>query len=144
MAGGPRALALLLVLPLAGCAVPAAWGMTADDARTHLVRAVDDTEDVVGGLWQDSDDPVPRGCIPSPWTTGERSSALRIGTPSEDPRAAADLVDAEWRSWGYEVSRLALESVVEVQGRFGGELLIFRASEFAMSLQGESECRPLG
>jgi hypothetical protein len=142
MARGSRALALLFVLPLAGCAVPAAWGMTAGDARTHLVRAVDETEALTGGSWQSSDDTVPRECVIPPWTAGERSSALRIGTPPIDPQEAADTVDAAWRSWGYEVTRAAIDSVAEVQGRFGGELLIFRASEFAMSLQGESECSP--
>lgn len=142
MARTSRAFALLLVLPLAGCAVPAAWGVTADDARTHLVRAVDQTQELAGGSWTPLDDAVPRGCVIPPWTAGSRASVLRIGTPPADPQTAAELVDAAWESWGYEVTRATIDPVIEVQGRFGGELIVFRVSEHAMSLQGEGECSP--
>jgi hypothetical protein len=129
-------MALLLVLPLGGCAIAPAWGMTVADARTHL----DGTQEAAGGSWSNQDDPVLRGCDIPPWSTGERSSALRIGTPAADPEQVVETVARTWLDWGYRVTRQEIGVVTEVQGRFGDELLVFRVSDAAMTLQGESEC----
>ena len=137
-------MALLLTLALAGCATAPAWGMTTAHARNHLVRVVDETQEAVGGSWRSADDPVPRGCGILPWSAGERSSALRIGTPPVDPSATVDLVARVWSDWGYRVAQRAIGSVTEVQGRFGDEILVFRASDAAMTLHGESECVAAG
>lgn len=144
MSRGFGALALLFVLPLAGCATAPAWGVTTEDARAHLLRAVDETQEAAGGSWRSEDDPVPRGCDILPWSAGERSSALRIGTPSSDPSATVELVASTWLDWGYSVTQHAIGTVTEVQGRFGDELLVFRTSDAAMTLQGESECVATG
>jgi len=144
MSRGFGALALLLVLPLAGCATAPAWGLTAEDGRTHLFRAVDETQQAVGGGWRSQDDPVPRGCDIPPWSAGERSSALRIGTTPNDPSAAGELVARTWLDWGYRVTQSTVGAITEVQGRLGDETLVFRASDAAMTLQGESECVAVG
>lgn len=144
MARGLGAIALLLTFALAGCATAPAWGATAADARIHLVRAVEETQEAVGGSWRSADDPVPRGCDILPWAAGERSSVLRIGAPHGDPRATADLVARVWSDWGYRVGQRAIGSVTEVQGRFGDEILVFRASDAAMTVHGESECVAAG
>lgn len=45
---------------------------------------------------------------------------------------------------GYRVTQSTVGAITEVQGRLGDEALVFRASDAAMTLQGESECVAVG
>ena len=60
-----------------------------------------------------------------------------------DVRAVTRKVADAWHDRGIEVERSEVGEVIQLLGRGGGdEVLVFRASERAMTLQGESECSP--
>ncbi|CAN5340225.1 hypothetical protein BH11ACT4_BH11ACT4_24420 [soil metagenome] len=135
----------LALLALAGCALQPDSGLSATQARTQFYSALDKTQEAVGGAWDVFDDPTARGCVIPFWIEGEKFPGLRIGPAPRDPQAMAQQVDASWRSWGYTVARSRTGDVIELQAHDkGGALLVFRASAMAMTLQGESECRPRG
>jgi hypothetical protein len=140
------AVASTLVAPalaLGGCAIQAGSGLSAEEARTELYSVLDETESAVGGVWENQDDPTARGCVIPLWVDGEMYPALRIGPAPEDPAGTLDEVVEAWADWGYTVRETKVGDVVELQGRNEvQELIVFRVSSEAMTLQGESECRP--
>lgn len=118
-------------------------GLSPVEARTELYEALDETEEIVGGAWENQDDPTARGCVIPFWVDGEMYPALRIGTAPGDASVALDAVFDAWAEWGYNVEKTLVGEVNELQARNSlDELLIFRVSDDAMTLQGESECRP--
>ena len=133
------------LLALGGCAVTAGSGLSPHEARGELYSVLDQTEETVGGVWENQDDPTARGCVIPLWIEGELFPGLRIGSPPSDLTRTLDAVEQAWSDWGYRVEQTRIGEVVELQGRNGvQELLVFRVSEDAMTLQGESECRPAG
>ncbi len=137
---------LVVTAPLAalgGCALGPGSGLSAGEARDALYEALDETEKIAGGDWENRDDPTPRGCVIPLWVDGQHYPALRLGAPSPDSaRVVADVAEA-WEEWGYRVEQTLVGDVVELQGRDSlGELMVFRASGDGMTLQGHSECRP--
>ncbi len=119
--------------------------MTASQARVQLYSVLDDTQEAVGGgTWEVLDDPTARGCVIPLWLEGEQFPGLRIGPAPRDPEALADEVYASWTRLGYDVERSTTADVIELQARTSSdELVLFRVSGKAMTLQGESECRPV-
>lgn len=135
----PALVALVGVSALAGCA-PA--GPTPAEARIDFYRDLDDTEDLLGGTWENLDDPTPRGCLAGWWSEGVQYPALRIGpAPASMDRALTTVTDA-WSQWGLRVERTPVGDAVELQGRRSDALLVFRVSDQGMTLHGHSECRP--
>lgn len=133
----------LPVLSLGGCSIQPASGLTASQARVQFYSALDRTQAAAGGTWDVQDDPTARGCVIPLWTEGEKFPGLRLGPAPRDPQAAANAVYSSWRSAGYQVTRTRVGDVIQLQARTAGnELLLFRASTLAMTLQGESACRP--
>ena len=139
--------ACFLVLPvlLLGSCMTRAQADAAQDApslaeaRSALYAALDETQQLIGGVWSNQDDPNSRGCILGD-DTGRTFSALRIATPIADPSSA---VAAAWEDAGYTVDSTEIGPVSQLIGtNAGAALLIFRLSDRAMTLQGESECRP--
>ncbi|WP_168915339.1 hypothetical protein [Microcella flavibacter] len=127
---------------LSGCALQSPSEVTDAEARDRFLAVIDETQQLVGGAWQVDDDPTPRGCTVPVWVAGERYPALRV---SEDPRGDghADRVQEAWEDNGLEVDRSLVGDVVELKAESEfGEVYLFRVSEQAMTLQGESECRP--
>ena len=116
-------------------------GPSLAEARAALFAHVDDAQQIAGGSWQSQDDPDSRGCTLPDGTSGRAYSVLRIAS---DPSATAiPLLTGEWTGLGYEVERAEIGPVTQlIATSADGELLIFRASDRAMTLQGESECRP--
>lgn len=140
---GACAAIALSVAALSGCVVVPGSGLSADEARSELYTSLDDTEDLLGGTWDNRDDPTARGCLIPLWVEGEHFPGLRLGSAPPDVDDAVDAVASAWAEWGYRVEQTLVGEVVELQGRDSlGELLIFRVTEDAMTLQGESECRP--
>ncbi|MDO7882455.1 hypothetical protein [Antiquaquibacter soli] len=140
---GVGAAAGLVLAALSGCVVVPGSGLTAEEARTELYDSLDRTETVLGGLWDNRDDPTARGCLIPLWVEGEHYPGLRLGSAPDDRQAAANSVRDTWTEWGYRVTQTLVGEVIELQGRSSvGELLVFRVTEEAMTLQGESECRP--
>jgi hypothetical protein len=133
------------LLALGGCAVTAGSGLSSDEARGELYEVLDQTEETVGGVWENQDDPTARGCVIPLWTEGEMFPGLRIGPAPRDMTDTLETVERAWSEWGYRVEHTRIGDVVELQGRNSlEELLVFRVSQDAMTLQGESECRPSG
>ncbi|MCU1439610.1 MAG: transketolase central region [Rhodoglobus sp.] len=133
------------LLALGGCAITAGSGLSSHEARGELYAVLDQTEETVGGVWKNQDDPTARGCVIPLWIEGEMFPGLRIGSPPRDMTSTLETVEQAWSKWGYRVEQSRIGEVVELQGRNSvHELLVFRVSEDAMTLQGESECRPTG
>jgi hypothetical protein len=131
------------LLILAGCVVQPGSGLTALQAQRELHSVLDETQSLVGGAWDERDDPDARGCVIPVGVLGETYGALRLAPPPEHPEVTAESVARDWLRRGYTVERLELGPVSQVLGTSPvGEVLIFRASELAMTLQAESECRP--
>ena len=135
----------LTLLALGGCAIQPGSGLSATQARTQFYTALDKTQAAAGGAWEVLDDPTARGCVIPLWVEGEKFPGLRIGPAPRDPQAKANDVYSAWLAWGYTVIRTRVGQVIQLQARDDrDELLIFRVSVTAMTLQGESECRPKG
>jgi hypothetical protein len=147
-ARGARASACALVavamaFTASGCAVSDGSGATSDAARQSLLSTLDSTEDLLGGEWDNQDDPTPRGCVIPLWTDGELYPALRVAQASRQPDAAVDAVTDYWTEAGLAVATTTVGDVLELQGESEfGQILVLRVSAEAMTLQGESECRP--
>lgn len=139
-------LACALALPaiaLAGCAILPSSGLSASEARSQFYSELDETQAAAGGAWDVHDDPTARGCVIPLWVEGEKFPGLRIGPAPRDPSASANAVWLAWTAWGYTVERTRVGEVIQLQARGDAdELLLFRVSSNAMTLQGESECRP--
>lgn len=138
----PAVLTTVLVLSaaLGGCA--SARGLDPVQARERFTGVLDDTQSVVGGEWENADDPTARSCTIPFWVEGTRYPALRLAGPPSDPTGAARTVTDYWEGLDYTVETTAVGDVTELQGTGRGELLVFRVSDDGMTLQGESECRP--
>ncbi len=131
-----------VLVSVSGCALQSPSEVTDAEARDRFLAVIDETQQLVGGVWQVDDDPTPRGCTVPVWVAGERYPALRV---SEDPRGDghADRVQQAWEDNGLEVDRSLVGDVVELKAESEfGEVYLFRVSDQAMTLQGESECRP--
>lgn len=129
---------------LGGCSLNAGSGLTPVEARGELYDSLDDTEALVGGSWENRDDPTARGCVIPLWVDGEMYPGLRVGDPPADVDDAVDEVMKAWTDWGFSVEQTLVGEVNELQGHNSyDELMIFRVSSEAMTLQGESECRPV-
>ena len=131
------------VLSLSGCVVAPGSGVPAEDARERFLEVLDSTQKAVGGPWDDRDDPTPRNCTVPLWVDGIRYPGLRLGQAPESPEAALDTVERHWETLEVAVERNEVGDVTELRGSSSeGDLFVFRASDDAMTLMGESECRP--
>lgn len=131
------------LLALGGCSISAGSGLSPEAARDDLLAALDETQDALGGAWDNRDDPTPRGCVIPLFVEGQQYPALRVGPPPRDAAAALTVVADAWDERGYTVATTIVGDVTELQARTAVDaLLVFRVSAEAMTLQGESECRP--
>ena len=131
------------LLALGGCAISAGSGLTPAAARDDLRAALDETQVALGGAWDNRDDPTPRGCVIPLFVDGEQYPALRVGPPPHDTDEALATVANAWDERGYSVATTTVGDVTELQAHTSVDaLLVFRVSAEAMTLQGESECRP--
>jgi hypothetical protein len=132
------------IAALMGCAPASGTAESPGSARDRLYRVLDETQVALGGTWDNQDDPTSRGCVIPPFTEGELYPALRVGPPPPDVASVVNTVTALWRSRGYSVDETPIDTVFELQATGGsGEIAILRVSPDAMTLHGESECRPL-
>lgn len=135
--------ALTLAVASTGCVANDSADVTAEEARDALYATLDETQDLLGGTFDNQDDPTARGCALALWSEGDHYPALRLGSAPEDAQDAVDTVTDYWTTLGYDLSTATVGAVVEVQGMGdAGETLILRVSDDAITLQGESECRP--
>ncbi|MER3389074.1 MAG: hypothetical protein RJQ01_03490 [Microcella sp.] len=138
------AAAVFGVAALGGCTLQTPSAVEDEEARERFVALLDDTQAAAGGSWSVRDDPTPRQCVIPLWVSGERFPALRLADGPASPTRAADRVEEAWREQGLEVTVMEVSNVIELKGESTvGELLLFRASDSAMTLTGESECRPV-
>jgi hypothetical protein len=135
--------AVTALLVISGCAVQASSPVSDDEARERFVEVLNETQAVVGGTWSVRDDPTPRGCIIPLWVDGQRFPALRIADAPDPNAHSVDRVEQAWRDDAMAVTRTEVGTVTELKGESAtGELYLFRVSGSAMTLSGESECRP--
>jgi hypothetical protein len=135
--------ALAIAAGATGCVGSGSTGATAEEARDSLYAILDQTQELLGGTFDNQDDPTARGCALALWSEGDHFPALRLGAaPADAQRAVSDVTDY-WTGLGYDLTTATVGAVIEVQGMGeGGETLILRVSDDATTLQGESECRP--
>jgi hypothetical protein len=141
--------ACFLVLPvlLLGSCMTQAQAVTSGaptlaEARAEFFAIVDDTERIAGGTWNNQDDPTGRGCELADGSRGRTFSALRLA-PAPDLPVTEPIVDL-WDDWGFSVASTEIGPVTQLVATTDAhEILIFRVSASAMTLQGESECRPV-
>ena len=128
----------------------AADAPTLEQARDDFYAVVDSTVELVGGEWENQDSATSRGCVVSFGLAGRTYSALRIAPRADahDPSAPGTSailrsVTSSWTRLGFTVERTRIGPAVQLLAMSGAnEQLIFRISDHAMTLQGESECRP--
>ena len=132
------------VLSLTGCVMAPGSGATPEEARDRFIGILDSTQATLGGRWQKKDDPTARNCTIPLWVEGIRFPGLRLGdAPPESPMAALATVEEHWDTLNVTSERTEVGDVSELRGTNpSGDLFIFRANPDAMTLQGESECRP--
>ena len=139
---GIVAAATLIVL--GGCALQAPSSPSAAESRERFVALLDETQNVVGGDWSVRDDPTPRECVVPLWVAGERFPALRLADAPFSIEITADRVESAWNAHELTVTRTEIGDVVELKGESShGEVVLFRVSRNAMTITGESECRPV-
>ena len=130
-------------LGLTGCAVAPGSGVTPDEARERFIGVLDSTQETLGGSWEKSDDPTARNCTIPLWVEGIRYPGLRLAKATGSPKEALDTVEEHWESLDVTSERTEVGNVTELRGTSrSGDLFIFRANADAMTLMGESECRP--
>ena len=139
----PGLMAAVVLLSLSGCALAPPSAVSDAEARSRFIAVLDETQRVVGGDWDVQDDPTPRECVIPLWVSGQRYPALRVGEASRSVEQTVDDVEQVWLDAGMSVERSLIGDVVELKASSDdGELYLFRVSESAATLQGESECRP--
>jgi hypothetical protein len=137
------AAAAAVVFCLSGCVVAPGSGVTPDEARDRFIGVLDSTQEALGGSWENFDDPTARNCTIPLWVEGIRFPGLRLGAAPDSPKTALETVEQHWDALDVASERTEVGDVTEVRGSSPtGDLFIFRANEDAMTLQGESECRP--
>jgi hypothetical protein len=135
--------ALTIVASSLGCSSPNGSELTPEEARDALYETLDETQVILGGTFDNQDDPTARGCALALWSEGDHFPALRLGAAPADATAAVDDVSDYWTELGYDLTTATVGAVVEVQGMSDlGATLILRVSTDATTLQGESACRP--
>jgi hypothetical protein len=143
----PRLTAPLAVtaLLLGGCALSPSTDVTDQQARDRFISLVDAVQSAAGGTWSVQDDPSPRECTIPLWVPGERIPALRTGSaPADGIDMTAGRIHRHVTEQGMRATVSELADVVEVRAESAaGELLLFRVSDTAMTVTGESECRPV-
>ena len=136
---------IIAVLTLSGCAITPPSEVTDSESRDRFLALLDEAQRVAGGAWDEQDDPSTRECIVPLWVPGERIPGLRTGpAPRDGLEAAATRMEQHFDAEGLSTTVSELGDVVEVKAEsIHGELVLFRVSETAMTLTGESECRPV-
>lgn len=142
----PRTLAAAAAtaLLLSGCALAPVTDVSDEQARDRFIALVNAAQDAAGGDWQVQDDPSPRECTIPLWVTGSRIPALRTGpAPQDGLDDVAGRIQRHFTDSGMRTTVTEVGDVLEVRGETAaGELLLFRVSATAMTITGESECRP--
>ena len=111
-------------------------------SRDDFREALDGTQNLIGGSWQELDDPTPRSCVVQWGVEGQTFSALRT-TSAAASGGIVDWLEREWERDGYAVEQTAIGPVSQLTATtgFGGATLILRVSDRGMTLQGESACQ---
>jgi hypothetical protein len=138
LAGG----VLLVGAAPVGCAGSAS-DATAEQAREALYATLNETQRLLDVDFANQDDPTARGCALGLWQEGDQFPALRVSAGATDASVTVATVSQYWDELGYALTSSSVGSVRELQGENdSGEVVILRVSADAITLQGESECRP--
>lgn len=148
------ALALLTAVIFTACttarpsATPERAFTTPQENRDALATLFDETQELIGGEWENTDDPTPMNCDVLGGGEGVQYSFLRSAAGVAElstMQQLADEVAKLWRANGYTVTPGAhpIEGVIEVAGNNNQRgSLLFGINENAASLYGGSDCTP--
>ena len=146
MRAGSAALILALALFLAACSTQPQEDpmISSDQAKNDLVTLFDETAETIGGEWTVSTEFEGWDfCNFDRGVDGRAYLAWRSAAPSDDLKAVAELVQADWESRGFEVTTrfTADPDLHEVIARgpyhFSAS---FGSSAKTMMLTGQSAC----
>ncbi len=116
---------------------------TLDEAKAELVTLVEETSASVGGEWTVEAFEGEGWCNYAEGVDGKNFAAWRSAPASDDPKGAAEKVQAEWEAKGLDVTtRLTpdpdmYEVIVRAPGGFHAN---FTSGAETMILSGESVC----
>ena len=142
----PAALILALALFLAACSTQPQEDpmISSDQAKNDLVTLFDETAETIGGEWTvDTEFEGWDFCNFDRGVDGTAYLARRSAPPSDDLKAVAELVQADWESRGFEVTTRftadpPLHEVI-AHGPYHFSAL-FGSSAKIMILRGEGAC----
>ena len=118
--------------------------ISSDQAKNDLVTLFDETAETIGGEWTvNTEFEGWDFCNFDRGVDGTAYLAWRVAPPSDDPKAVAELVQADWESRGFDVTTHFLpdpplhEVIARGPYRFFARL---SSSAKIMILDGESAC----
>lgn len=133
----------------AGCAAPPGQSEPVDtpkQSQEKLLALLDETQQLIGGDWENSDSGSPRDCqLPGSGDTGTTFTGLRSQEmPALDDATTAEVV-ALWEKRGFEAGTGAMGILTSVLGvnpdneTYYVELSI---SDYSTQLSGQAACVP--
>lgn len=114
-----------------------------DQAKSELVALVEETAELVGGEWTIERFEGEGWCNYAEDVDGKNYAAWRSAPPSDDPKALAERVQADWEARGFEVTTRftpdpdLYDVIIHGPNGFGAS---FGSSEATMILSGQSVC----
>jgi len=137
---------VMLALLIAGLQLSSNMDQSTDQP-THGHGAfgalLDETENLVGGGWDNRDDPIGRGCVIPFAVEGTSYPALRLGAAPRNVNSTVQKVTELWTGHGLAVEQTEISEVTQLTARGErDELVILRVSTHASTLMGESACVP--
>jgi hypothetical protein len=138
-----------LVLGLMGCSSPAADPSTQaspKEAQVALLALLDDTQQIIGGEWENEDSPSPRDCeLPGSGDTGTTFTGARSLKAPELDDASVSKVLKFWEGEGFEAGSKTmgvLTSVLAVDPDNKAHYIELLIGEHATQLNGQAPCVP--
>ena len=140
---------IAVVVAVTGCASPppdADTRHSPKESQAALLALLDDTQQLVGGEWQNEDSPSPRDCeLPGSGDTGTTFTGARsLAAPALDDATVSKVLDF-WEGEGFEAGSKAMGALTSVLGVDPDnkanyvELLI---GDQATQLNGQAACVP--
>lgn len=140
----------LAVLMLAtGCAAPAPTDASVDspqESQDKLLALLDETQELIGGEWENEDSPSPRDCeLPGSGDTGTTFTGARSTQgPGLDQAGTSELLKF-WKSKGFDSgtkSMGVLTSVLAVDPDNEAHYVELLVGKQATQLNGQAACVP--
>lgn len=138
-----------VVLMMAGCTAPSDTSQPADspkESQQKLLALLDQTQELIGGDWENHDSPSPRDCeLPGSGETGTTFTGARSQKmPALDDETVSQVLNL-WEKEGFEAGESgagALDSVLGVDPANKAYYVELMIGEHATQLNGQAACVP--